>query len=155
MASFTTVSLRIDFNQELEVVPARCLSENGSIFELLACPGLAEGAAAGDVVMVAHDGSFSVVRRAGNVAIHAIASPEVDADVMEVAFKRELTRVGGRLDGGIGGIRVYCVSATVGFPAIEAACSAALASCPGAQWMYANVYELGTQTPLPWVLAYS
>lgn len=147
-----TVALRIAFNGALEDVPARPAPEFGAgAFELLACPGLAEGAAAGDVVVPGVDGSFTVLRRSGNLAIHAVAVG-VDHQVMERAFSQELERIGGRLDGGIAGMRVYCVRIDVGFPAIQAACEAAAAACPGAQWMFANVYDVETGAVLPWVV---
>lgn len=147
-----TVPLRIAFNGALEHVPARPAPELGAgAFELCACPGLAEGAAAGDVVVADGLGSFTVVRRSGNLTIQAVALPGVDDLVMERAFSRELGRLGGRLDGGFGGIRVYCIPIDAGFSAIESACAEALLACPGAQWMFANVYDVATGALLPWV----
>lgn len=147
-----TVSLRIDFNGALEMVPARPALEYGAgAFELLVCPGLAEGAAAGDVVVPGADGLFAVVHRSGNLTIHAVAVAGVDDSAMERAFSLELGRIGGYLNGGLGGMRVYCIRLDAGFPEIEGACQSALKGCPGAQWMFANVYDVETGKVLPWI----
>lgn len=155
MTDHTYISLLAALDGRLEEVPARAASEMGEgVYQLLASPGVAEGAAVGDFLKVDVRGRFEVLQRSGYLSIQAYPAPGGNADVMARAFSQRLRPLGGALDGGLGDMRVFRVHIDCGFPAIEAACAAALDECPGAKWMFGNVYEPNAQEVLPWIGAW-
>jgi hypothetical protein len=136
-----------------EEVPAR--QHRRGRWELLATPGLATGAAAGDVVAVRDDGSFQVVTRSGNLGMHVTAPAGADQQVDRLTS--QLRTLGGWLDGRswtrdrAHSLSVYTVPVKAGFPAIEAALRGFAAEVAGSEWYYLNVYDPADETtPLNW-----
>ncbi len=126
----------------MEAVPATPLDEP-STFVLAATPGLAQGTAAQDIVRVHDDGSFEVVRRGGNLAVHVLARGLGDGAYAQL--EADVERLGGYLDGGAdtegATVRVFTIPVTAGFPAVEAAFDSFVTRHPQAQWFFGNVYD--------------
>ncbi|MFE1957831.1 DUF4265 domain-containing protein [Streptomyces sp. NPDC059479] len=138
-----------------ENVPARDLGEGR--WRLLASPGLATGAAAGDTLAVAGDGGFTVTGRAGNVAVHVSAPASAEERLGELTV--QVKALGGWLDGrshtrdAAYSFSVYTVPVKAGFPAIEEAFQSYAADVPDGQWTYANVFaDAEGSRPLNWWL---
>lgn len=137
-----------------EDVPA---AREGDNWRLRASPGLAMGAAAGDLVRVAPDHSFDVLERGRNIAVHvsapAAARRELDA------LKSRLESLGGWCDG-VGWTRdrasslsVFTVPFRAGFGPVEAALGEYARAVPKGEWYYVNVYDPADDvTPLNWWL---
>ncbi|GGS48917.1 DUF4265 domain-containing protein [Actinokineospora fastidiosa] len=129
----------------------------GSGWRLTASPGLAMGAAAGDLLTVAPDHSFTVVERGGNIAVHVSAPAEAAADLS--SLRAAVERMGGRCDG-VGWTRdrtasltVFTIPLSAGWSAIESAMNAYQARVPTGEWYYVNVYDPADDTtPLNWWL---
>lgn len=139
---------RSDGSPVMEAVPATPADER-SCYRLLASPGLAEGAAAGDLLRLRSDGGFEVYERGGNVAVQLFARTFPSESVEDVRARVE--ELGGCwLDGGGNKVRVFTIPVSAGFPAIEAIFTAYLRAHPAAQWSFANVYEPDGTTPLGW-----
>jgi hypothetical protein len=138
-----------------EDVSARATG-NGS-WVLDASPGLALGTAAGDVVEVDPDGTFRVISRGGNVAVHVGAPAEMNPQ--RDALTEAIRALGGWLDrrgwtrDGTSSLSVYTIPVAAGFPAIQGALAAFSSAAPGSEWYYANVYDpADDKTPLNWWL---
>jgi hypothetical protein len=136
-----------------EDVPARELG--GGRWRLLGSPGLAWGAAAGDVLAVAGDGSFTVTGRGGNIAVQVSGPAGAEERLGELTER--VKALGGWLDSrsatrdGRHTFSVYTVPAAAGFPAVEGAFQAYAAAVPEGQWTYANVFTEDGE-PLNWWL---
>jgi hypothetical protein len=131
----------------LESVPAERIGDGR--FRLLGSPGLAGGAAAGDEIELADDGSFRVVARGGNLSVQVFSAAFDEPSVAELAARAE--ELGGRLDGGHDQLRVFTVPVSAGFPAIEAAFNDFASKHPATEWYFGNVYDLADGvTPLGW-----
>jgi hypothetical protein len=116
-------------------------------FRIAATPGMVEGIAAGDVIRLDNDDSFTVVHRGGNVAVHVYYRP-VEEDVDDL--RPEIESLGGWLDGADDrGVRAFTIPMDVGFPAIEAVLRSFLERHPKAEWGYGNVYDEEGR-PLNW-----
>lgn len=136
----------------LEAVPAVPTDEPDT-FRLVATPGLVGGVAAHDVVRVGESGTFSVIRRGGNLAVWVLARDLADEAIAELDM--EVQRLGGYLDGGGGArqasVRVFTVPVTAGFASVEQALDAFVARHPGTEWYFGNVYDpRDGVTPLNW-----
>ncbi|MEV6965226.1 DUF4265 domain-containing protein [Hamadaea sp. NPDC051192] len=121
-----------------EVLPARHV--DGDEYEMLGSPALAYGFAAGDVLRVAVDGSFEVMRRGGNLCLRvypttALSSADVDAliavfeplgGLVETPDDRRFV--------------VITMPVTSGFLPAEAAIGGWAAS-HACEWEYGNVYD--------------
>jgi hypothetical protein len=135
-----------------EDVPAR---REGERWRLTASPGLAVGAAAGDLLDVEADHSFQVVERGRNVAVH-VGAPASDRAAL-ARLRSQLEQLGGWCDG-VGWTRdrtnslsVFTIPVRVGFPAIESALNDYQRDVPGREWYYVNVYDPADDTtPLNW-----
>jgi hypothetical protein len=143
---------KADGDRVLEAVPAAPAGEP-STFRLIATPGLVEGTAAEDIVRVEADGSFDVVRRGGNLAVHVFARGLADEAYSNL--EADVERLGGYLDGGGGThqttVRVFTVPVAAGFAAVEAAFNAFAKQHPEAHWSFGNVYDPADGvTPLNW-----
>lgn len=134
-----------------EDVPAE---QEGGRWRLLASPGLAMGAAAGDLLDVRGDRSFDVVERGGNIAVHVSAPPGKDADVNRL--KGTIEGLGGWRDGtgwtrDRSSLTVFTIPFKAGFAAIESVLNAYRADLPAGEWYYVNVYDPADDTtPLNW-----
>lgn len=157
MTSKGTVKLLVEMGPSgrpvFENVPARSTAPGVWILE--ASPGLAMGTASGDVVKVDPDGSFRVIERAGNIAIHVGAPRGAEDHLNELTAR--LQTLGGWFDGrgwtkdGTNSLSVYTVPIGAGFTAIQEACDAFAASVSGGEWYYANIYDpADDKTPLNW-----
>ncbi|MEO6776773.1 MAG: hypothetical protein ABI467_27775, partial [Kofleriaceae bacterium] len=62
--------------------------------------------------------------------------------------------IDGRLDGESNRQVVFTIPFAVGFEAIEKRLAIVMSNCPGADWMYGNVYD-ENQKPLSWWAALS
>jgi hypothetical protein len=138
-----------------EDVSARPTANGGWV--LGTSPGLALGAAAGDVVEVDRDGTFRVISRGGNVAVH-VGAPAA-ANSQRDALTQAIRALGGWLDSrgwtrdGTSSLSVYTIPVAAGFPAIQGALDAFSSAAPGSEWYYANVYDpVDDKTPLNWWL---
>jgi hypothetical protein len=130
-----------------EQVPAAPLPDG--TYEVTATPALVRGCAAGDVVQLAPDGGFQVLRRGGNVAIQAfIDAGFTAADVQRLADAFET--LGGLVEAPAHRrFLVVTVSVRVGFAAIEAAMAGWQVTVPTAEWSFGNVYA-ADGTPMAW-----
>jgi hypothetical protein len=124
---------------------------------LSASPGMAMGAAAGDVVRVRPDGTFDVLTRAGNVAVH-VAGPTAATEQFD-RLVESVEKLGGRLDGrgytrdGTASMVVLTIPFGAGFAAIEAVLNDYAAKAVDVEWYYANIYDPADDTtPLNWWL---
>jgi hypothetical protein len=122
-------------------------TDTPSIFRLVATPGLVLGVAAGDKIAVDVDaGSFVIISRGGNIAVQ-VFGPYDPVD----SLAKEISALGGRMDGRSSGLTVFTIPASVGFEAVERILNAAIESCPELEWYYGNVYSLEDGvTPLNW-----
>ncbi|MFJ3235918.1 DUF4265 domain-containing protein [Streptomyces sp. NPDC086787] len=116
---------------------------------VLASPGVVLDVAAGDVIKVdSENHEFSTVSRGGNLAIQ-VYGPHDAADSIE----REMSALGGRIDGRERNLTVFTVPASVGFPAVERVLNLLTTRHAGVEWYYGNVYEKNDGvTPLKWWL---
>ena len=106
-----------------------------------------------DIVRVKDDGSFEVVRRGGNLAVHVFARGLGDHAYSRLEANVEW--LGGYLDGGAGTpgatVRVFTVPVSAGFAAVEAAFDSFVSQHPEAQWSFGNVYDPADGvSPLNW-----
>jgi hypothetical protein len=125
--------------------------EGQARYRLLQSPGLVLGIAAGDVFTANEDGSFTVVRRAGNVSLQIFV--EDNQDDLEQFASREFKKIGGYLDGRADKVLVYTVPVKSGFPAMEKVASMLQERFPKIEWGYGNVYDPADGvTPLNWWL---
>ncbi len=138
-----------------ELVPARSLGE--ARWELLRSPLYAMEVASGDVVRVLDSvtGAFEVVQRSGNVCVQLYLGPSHVSDVRATAnvadvIKARIEPLGGRVDGMTSGLISSTVPVAVGFPAIERVFGVIARESEGAQWQFANVYDVATGEPLGW-----
>lgn len=128
-------------------MPAERVAEGR--FRLTGSPGLAQGAAAGDVVELREDGTFEVIERGGNLAVQVLADEFDPAALAEL--EAALRELGGWLDGGHTKLRVFTVPvAAAGFPAVEEALEAFLTRNADAEWHFGNVYDEDGETTLDW-----
>jgi len=141
---------------KLEAVPAVAVGEGR--YKILASPGFAPGAAAGDVIELDPDrnGHFKVIERSRNLCIQVFF---VNADMEE--RKRVLDRatvsvraIGGWLDGGMdvanSHLVIYTIPVDVGFPEVERVMGEIAKEPTFATWMFGNVYGDDGVTPLNW-----
>ncbi|MCD2515607.1 DUF4265 domain-containing protein [Massilia sp. G4R7] len=137
----------------VEKVSAHQLEEG--IWLLLRSPLYAMGLAAGDTIRILdHEvDAFEVVARGGNVAAQFYLAewgdPRVTAEAAS-SITSMVVAAGGRLDVHTTGPMVYTIPIETGFPAIEQIFAEAVDAFPGAQWQYANVYDLIAGEPLNW-----
>jgi len=130
-----------------EPVPADQVSDDEWL--IVATPGLVNGCAAGDRVLVANDGTFEVVERGGNVAAH-IYSPGALADVGLIGLQQVFAELGGTVEWPTTKrFAVVTVPVAAGFRAIEEPIEAFVADNIGTQWNYGNVYD-DENSPLGW-----
>jgi hypothetical protein len=139
----------------VEHVPARNL-RNGR-WLLVHSPTYALQLAAGDTVKITDEeaGTFEIVARGGNVAVHFyLAEDEADSvDATEAIANKirpNIEALGGVKDGQTAGLVVYTIPISVGFAAIEKVFEDAVVQFPGAQWQYTNVYDPKTGEPVRW-----
>jgi hypothetical protein len=112
-------------------------------------PGLAQGGAAGDTIVMRGDATFDVVERGGNLAVQVLAQRFDERSLGELVSAAE--GLGGRLDGGHDRLRVFTGPVLAGFGAVEAVFNAYARHHPGVEWYFANVYdERDGVTPLNW-----
>jgi hypothetical protein len=139
----------------VELVPAKCLGTETWL--LMRSPLYALQLAAGDTIRIVNNktGTFEIVGRGGNFAVHFYL-PESELDdlhatkTVENQITPSVIGLGGRLDGQTAGLMVYTIPSGAGFSAIEHVFAGAVAQFPGAQWQYTNVYDMTTGEPLRW-----
>ena len=150
-AETMALDLVADFRQCGEALNERVSVEHVGVnrYRLLRSPGLAPGLAAGDEFAVQPCGryNFSVLRRAGNVALQVLLTGLTGGrvDRCEGHLARRLRPLGGRQDGRRDGspvaTLVFTVPVAAGFAAIEQRMDDTQALFPGMGWMYGNVYD--------------
>jgi hypothetical protein len=127
--------------------PVHLCSLGGSRYRVEFTPGLAYDIAAGDEVEVAGDGSYSVVARAGNIAVRVFSTLSLHDNEPELTAQVE--DLGGRLDGRIDRGLAYTIPFRAGFPVLESVFDSFTLKYPTSQWEYGNIYaEDGS--PLNW-----
>ncbi|MFE1440498.1 DUF4265 domain-containing protein [Streptomyces sp. NPDC058739] len=119
-----------------EVLPAVLLE--AGLVELAGSPGLVLGCAAGDVLRVAEDGRFEVVRQGGNLCVQAYRqggfTPELFADL-----RNAVGQLGGVAEAPPDlGFMVVTVGRAAGPPAIEQAMDNWAAGSEGVEWWFGN-----------------
>lgn len=139
----------------VELVPAHHLGVGRWL--LLRSPLYALQLAAGDTIQIANNeaGTFEVVARGGNVAVHFyLPESELDDPQATTNMAKKLVpkvaALGGRLDGQTSGLMVFTIPVDASFPVIEGVFSTAVREFPGAQWQFTNVYNMTTGEPLCW-----
>jgi hypothetical protein len=130
-----------------ERVPATPVGD--SEWLVLGTPGVVNGCAAGDRVLVGADGTFRIVERGGNVAAHVYsrnAMPETDPETLRDSF----ASCGGLVEWPSSRrFAVVTVSVEAGFPTIEQLMSDFVANCDDFEWFFGNVHDAEGQ-PLNW-----
>lgn len=137
-----------------EDVPA---VREGDDWRLKASPGLAMGAAAGDLLRVGPDYAFDVLERGRNIAVHVSAPATASGELATLQTKIE--SMGGWCDG-VGWARdrssslsVFTIPFHAGFAQIEATLNEYVSAVPAGEWYYVNVYDPADDaTPLNWWL---
>lgn len=112
-------------------------------------PGLVYGIAAGDEIELGVDGAFTVVHRAGNIAVRVL-SPE-PFQGSEAELTAQVEEIGGRLDGKMARGLAYTIPYAAGFNAIEKMFNSYIHNYQKAVWEYGNVYT-DEGTPMNWWL---
>jgi hypothetical protein len=137
----------------VELVPAQHLGDEKWL--LLRSPLYAVELAAGDTIRANEAGAFEIISRGGNVAVHFYL-PESDLDDAQATnaaaddLSPRVAALKGRLDGKTSGLMVFTIPIEATFQAVEDLFAAAVSERPGAQWQFANVYDLVTGEPLRW-----
>lgn len=138
-----------------EAVPA--VRIEGDQWELLESPLYATQVAAGDVLKVLDpsNGTFEIMTRGGNLCVQFYLSPdkaECQSATTEATnwLDRELTALGGRIDGRTTGLISCTVPASAGFGVVEKVFNVAAEKFSGAQWQYGNVYDPASGEPIGW-----
>ena len=119
-------------------------------YRLLHSPGFVVGVAAGDEIELLDEaGHFKVLRRGGNIAVQMFARQPVQPfrDEIAAAVREALS---GSLDGGIERGLVFTIPLATGFAAIEAFFDDFVKTHSETEWMYGNVYDPDTGSPLGW-----
>ena len=119
----------------------------GGTFEVLKTPGLVMGIAAGDQIQIGDEpGTFDVVERGGNLAIHVYGPGSAGRSI-----ESDVGRLGGWWDGGIPDrLTIYTIPVTAGWAAIEDLLNRLARSAGDVEWFYGNVYAEDGSTPLNW-----
>ena len=131
-----------------EEIPAEAVEDG--LVRVLNSPVLVENLAADDIIRAHADGSFEVVKRAGNICIQFFRSKPPNIEVEQVLRSR-VEDLGGRLDVRGGQFLVYTVPLRpAGFAAIEEPFNEAVGSSPDSSWMFGNVYDPVDGSPLNW-----
>jgi hypothetical protein len=139
----------LDRGSVAETLPVRKV--DGSLYELLASPGLAANLAKGDIIRwKSAQIPVEIVERGGNVCVQIVAAvlfPDAQRKQIEQAF---LTTLPGSVDGQTYRNMVFTVPVQAGFPAIERFFAQVTEQYPHVGWHYANVYGEDGVTPLNW-----
>ena len=145
------IALHVQGSEPWGKQPVEVEHVSGNTYLILCSPGLVEGIAAGDLIRLDNPelGTFSVVRRGGNISVK-IAWPRGQNDKSRLdMIKTEMNDLGARLDGSIGHAAVFTIPVLVGFDRIETAFNRVAADIEGADWWYGNVYD-DRGNPLGW-----
>lgn len=123
--------------------PVHAASFGGSRYRIEFTPGLAYGIAAGDEIELSPDGLYTVTDRAGNIAVRVFSASAFAG--VQLGLTAEVENLGGRLDGSIDRGLAFTIPLRAGFAPIENVFKRFVASHPGCEWEYGNVYaEDGT-----------
>jgi Domain of unknown function (DUF4265) len=147
----TTASFLVGHNSVGKPVFEEVLVDRvtGGRLRIVASPGVALGAAAGDEVTMNSDGTFRVEKRGMNVAIQVYGRAEFADEVLP-----ELRTLGGSFDGratvGPNTVTVFTVPYRATFVVIEGIFNGLQIRYPEMQWFFANVYDPIDNEPLGW-----
>lgn len=133
----------------VEKVPGVSVPEG---VRLLVTPGMVDGLAADDVIVLA-DGEpgYRIVERGGNFGVWIWFDGRVEKDDDRVVAARGLAeQLEGRLDGGTSRSVVLTIPAKSGFARICSALDAWVGARPFAVWEFTNAYAPDGETPLDW-----
>ncbi|MBK9579199.1 MAG: DUF4265 domain-containing protein [Fibrobacterota bacterium] len=137
---------RLDQSPVFEEVLAQ--SEPEGRFLILRSPGLVQGIAAGDLIMVESEGRFRVLHRGQNLCIQ-VFFPEDTSGVFEII--EAAREIGCALDGEAPQLLVFTIQVSVGFSTVQRVFNELAQMVPGLEWYYGNVYDaLDGVTPLNW-----
>lgn len=110
-------------------------------YRLVKTPLVAQGAAVGDELEVdSVKKTFEVVQHGGNLTVQLFMDPQLTDDVFQ-ELQPKVQRLGGGLDAHTSSIAGFYVPVRAGFPAVEQVFNEFVAAHPGAEWMFANVYD--------------
>jgi len=115
---------------------------------LSASPAFCKGIAAGDIILLQDDGSFTVAKHGGNLCVRVYAREGMQ-DIAE-NLAEGIAELQGRLDIITERVIVFSISVSRGFAAIEAIFNRAIELHTQAMWVYGNVYAQDGVTPLNW-----
>jgi hypothetical protein len=142
------ISLAIHGAEGVEPVHVEVIGP--SRYRMLYSPGFVLGVAAGDEIELLDDaGHFRVLHRGGNVAVQIFSNEPVQPFREELATEVR-SRLSGSLDGGIARGLVFTIPLSTGFQAIEELFDNFVRAHPGVEWLYGNVYDPDTGSPLGW-----
>lgn len=116
--------------------------------QLVKSPAFIKGIASGDTIKLEKGTQdFSLIKRAGNLAIRVISREDI-SDVAE-QLTPALEKLGGELDIETPRMLVYSIHVSCGFNEIEAILNKVVSDT--VIWLYGNVYDpTDGQTPLNW-----
>jgi len=142
------ISLAVHGGRGTEPVHVEVL--DGGRYRLLHSPGFVTGVAAGDEIeLLDKAGHFRVLRRGGNLAVQIFSREPVQPFRDELAAGVR-TRLSGTLDGGIEHGLVFTIPLSTGFGAIEEFFDTFVQTHTETEWLYGNVYDPDTGSPLGW-----
>ncbi|ACR13240.1 DUF4265 domain-containing protein [Teredinibacter turnerae] len=133
----------------METLQVRKLDDGA--FQLVKSPAFVRGIASGDHIKVDRKtGSFTLVKRAGNLCIRVFS--RTGAAALAEQLVPELEKLGGELDYENARMLVFSIHVSCGFQTIEDILNRCLGDDGGSTWMYGNVYDIveGQQQPLNW-----
>ncbi|GHG77814.1 hypothetical protein GCM10012319_28190 [Comamonas sp. KCTC 72670] len=122
-------------------------------YRLVYSPGLVHGLAAGDEIGLSDTApsGFIVKKRGGNFCIWFFFPKEgMNRGEDARRLSQEVSRIGGRMEGGGETTLVFSAPASSGFDAIADFFDAAVASVHDSAWMFSNAYAPGTGARLDW-----
>jgi hypothetical protein len=144
----THVQLHVHGGKGLEHVHAEPVGDRR--YRVLSSPGFVLGVAAGDEIELAgEDGQFRVLQHGGNLAVQLFSKEPVRA-FRESLGAKVRDSLKGVLDGGIERGLVFTIPIETGFDVVEAFFDGVVREIPGTEWMYGNVYDPETGSPLGW-----
>jgi hypothetical protein len=115
--------------------------------QLVRSPAFVKGIASGDVIKLAEQGEFELLRRSGNLAVRVVSKGDIQA--LSERLTPQIEQLGGELDSETPRLLIYSLHVSLGFSSIETLLNNAMDDTSA--WFYGNVYDPadGT-TPLNW-----
>jgi len=122
-----------------------------NIFQLVKSPGFLRGIARGDVIKVDKEkGSYTLVKRAGNLCIRVIAKNSIAK--ISGSLVPAMEKLGASLDYENERMLIFSIHVSCGFQAIEQILNSHVGKNGESSWIYGNVYSIvnGELVPMNW-----